>query len=333
MQKKFRILLFIGLCVTALINSAQSEKLVIDTDAGGDDAVAILLVLSVWAANDSNFEVVGITCTYGNTVEKNVEMNVLQTLTIANMSQIPVYGGAQKPLTRNFTTDYFFGANGFGDFEFDEEITAAVDRSKHAAVALVDLARKYRGELSVLSMGPLTNIALAISLDPNFIHNVKRFYVMGGSVSGVGNIAPGVEFNFAADPESNFILFNSTRGEPIFLLPWETTSVVGLPMKWRTEVLGSIDSRTMRFLNQVERKILPRSSVWRSADLMTAAFMLWPHLITKSVVTNITPVFDGAARGVLLVDYGNSSGKMKNAEIIQNGDSESVKQLLIKYFQ
>ncbi|XP_063980080.1 uncharacterized protein LOC135164033 isoform X2 [Diachasmimorpha longicaudata] len=329
----FKSYLFVGLFVTTLIiDSAQSEKLVIDTDAGGDDAVAILLVLSAWAANDSNFEVVGITCTYGNTLETNVEMNVLQTLTIANMSQIPVYGGAQKPLTRNSTTDYFFGANGFGDFDFDEEITADVDRSKHAAVALVDLARKYRGELSVLAMGPLTNIAIAISLDPDFTRNVKRFYIMGGSVSGIGNFAPGIEFNFAADPESNFILFNSTKGEPIFLLPWETTSVVGLPMKWRTEVLGSIDSRTMRFLNLVERKILAGSKMWGSADVMTATFMLWPHLITKSIITNITPVFDGAAKGALLVDYRNRSGKRKNVEIMQNGDSQSLKPLLIKYF-
>jgi len=144
-------------------------------------------------------------------------------------SQIPVYGGAYKPLTQNHSSDNFFGNDGFGDFEFNQEIIANVDRSKYAAVALIDLANTYPGELSILLLGPATNIALAISLDPTFVYKVKRFYVMGGSINGIGNINPGVEFNLGSDAESSFIFFNSTRREVSLLLPWETNLSMGIP--------------------------------------------------------------------------------------------------------
>lgn len=134
-----------------------------------------------------------------------------------------MYGGSQKPLITNYTADNYFGEDGFGDFDFNETITVKVDESKHAAVALVELAKRYKGELNILVLGPPTNIALAIALDPNFMSYIKRFYIMGGSVAGGGNIAPGVEYNFGHDPESNFLLLNSTGEKPALLYPWETT--------------------------------------------------------------------------------------------------------------
>lgn len=83
--------------------------------------------------------------------------------------------------------------------------------------------------MSIVVLGPTTNIALAISLDPTFVHKVKHFYVMGGSMTGYGNRGPGIEFNFGADPESNFIFLNSTQGVAISLLPWETNLVLEIP--------------------------------------------------------------------------------------------------------
>lgn len=73
-----------------------------------------------------------------------------------------------------FKTDYYFGNDGFGDFKFPEKIVASVDRSKHAAIALIELAKKHAGNLSILVLGPSTNIALAIKMDPNFMKNISR---------------------------------------------------------------------------------------------------------------------------------------------------------------
>lgn len=123
-------------------------------------------------------------------------------------------------------TDYYFGKDGLGDFQFKDKIIAKVNKSTYASIALIELAKLYPRKLSVLCLGPLTNIAIAAALDPTFMNNVKRFYIMGGSVSGIGNVSPGVEFNFGADPESNLIVLNYTRDytkqEPSLLYPWET---------------------------------------------------------------------------------------------------------------
>ncbi|KAK0173368.1 hypothetical protein PV328_006579 [Microctonus aethiopoides] len=236
----------------------HTEKLVIDTDGGGDDIITILLVLLAYKKQISNYKVVGITCTYGNTDEKSVEKNVLEALTLANESLIPVYGGAQKPLASTFTSDHFFGIDGFGDFKFDKTITAKVDESMHAAMALVQLAKKYQGQLNILSVGPQTNIAMAIALDSQFIHNVKRFYIMGGSVSGIGNIKP--------------------------------------------------------------------------ADIMCAAVMMWPDLITKSVTCNVSPILEGEGKGAVMVDYFNRHKKFKNAQIIQELQVSVYQQKVLEVF-
>ncbi|XP_057318972.1 uncharacterized protein LOC130663643 [Microplitis mediator] len=315
-----------------LLENVSSDKLVIDTDAGADDALAILLVLS--AGKISNYELVGITCTYGNTEEENVEQNVLKTLTVANSSHIPVYRGAQKPLMSNFSSDKYFGEDGFGDFDFEDELKGEVDGSTHAAIALINLARKYSGELSILAIGPLTNIALAVSLDPNFMNNVKRLYIMGGSIAGRGNKSPGVEYNFGTDPDSDFIVLNVTRNKPSLLYPWETVLKSPIPKGWRLKEFGSINSSVINFLNKAERKTFSSESLmWEPSDAMTAAVMLCPFLAKSTIEINVTPVTDGVARGTMLIDYSEKSGKTKNVEVIQEFHTEEFKRLLLYYFK
>ncbi|KAH0550805.1 hypothetical protein KQX54_020888 [Cotesia glomerata] len=312
--------------------SAYSEKLVIDTDPGADDAAAILLILSMSARNYTNYEVVGITCVYGNTFEDLAEKNVLKILTVANLPDIPVYGGAQKPLMRNYTAENYFGEDGFGDFEFKDEILGEVDRSTHAAVALVKLARRYPRELSVLALGPLTNIAIAMTLDPEFAKNVKRFFIMGGSVSGVGNKSPGVEFNFGADPESNHIVLSVSKNTPHLLLPWETIFGSNITKEWRTKELGLINSSFVEFLNKVESKVLGYDNPgWNSADALMAAVMLRPNLVRRLTTVHVAPVIDGSARGSLLIDYTNTTGQPGNVEIIQEVNTEEFKQMLKEF--
>ncbi|XP_008547463.1 uncharacterized protein LOC103571186 isoform X2 [Microplitis demolitor] len=323
------LLVIFILVVTA---GAHSDKLVIDTDAGADDAAAILLILSAWASNDTSYDVIGITCVYGNTYEENVEQNVLKTLTVANLSHIPVYAGAKKPLMDDYIAENWFGVDGLGDFNFEDEIIGEVDRSTHAAVALVNLAKKYPGELNVLVLGPLTNIAIAVSLDPDFPRNVKRFFIMGGSVSSVGNKSPGVEYNFGSDPDSNFIVLNIVKNIPHLLFPWETCLGSNISKSWRVNELGSINSSFIEFLNKAENKIISYGlQAWNPSDAMAAAVMLWPNLVKKSITVNTTPVIDGAARGSLLIDYAELTSKPKNVEIIQEIDVEEFKHILTYY--
>ncbi|XP_031830245.1 nucleoside hydrolase [Nomia melanderi] len=320
------ILLSLAWCSVRSINA--SEKVIIDTDAGADDAVAILLTLK---SEFKGFKVLAITCTYGNIYINNVVENVLKTLTIANRSNIPVYKGAEEALLKEYEPSDYFGFDGFGDFKFTEKITAKVDESKHAAVALVDLVKANPGEITLLSIGPLTNVAIAVALDPSFLKNLKKHIILGSSTSGIGNVLPNVEFNFYQDPESNYIALNRTN-KTSTLFPWETVRNSHIPLHWRTNVLGRLNSTITNFLNKAERISLLHSTSWTSSDAMAAAVMIWPEFIETSIITNVSPVVDGMARGSVLVDYTNITDKPKNAQIIQRFNVTAFQDTLLQLF-
>ncbi|XP_058797576.1 uncharacterized protein LOC131667858 [Phymastichus coffea] len=322
-----------ALSLLAFVYDLRSEKIIVNTDAGADDAVGLLLLLRYEAANkNSGFQVIGITCSYGNTEENNVVTNVLRTLTVTRRGDIPVYSGATQGFNEPFSTDNYFGSDGFSDAQFDEEITAKVDRSKHVALALVDMVKQYSGNVSILSLAPLTNIGLAISLDRNFTKHVKHFYVMGTSVAGVGNKRPNVEFNIAADPESTAVFFNSTQKSQITLVPWETVLNTELSKDWRKNVLGKYNSPYIEFLNKVEWKSFAvKREQWVSADATTVACMIEPSLINEYKVVNVQAVTDGLARGSVLVDYGQRTGKTDNSKIVLKINETVYKNMLIEY--
>lgn len=169
-----------------------------------------------------------------------------------------MYSGSQKPLLYPYQFSDYFGKDGFGDFNFTREIIAKIDKSKHASVALVELVKQYpgifvfvlktiysiceiyifsylyacydkhsisllfAGEITIVSLGPLTTIATAIALEPNFLHLVKHHVVMGSNI-----YRNRTEYNFSQDPESNWIAFNNTN-KPSTVLPIETVLSVSI---------------------------------------------------------------------------------------------------------
>ncbi|CAL7942670.1 unnamed protein product [Xylocopa violacea] len=324
--KLFAIISFC-LMLYSIRSTSGSEKVIIDTDAGADDAVAILLTLK---SEETGFKVIAITCSYGNTYVENVVTNVLKILTVANRSDIPVYRGAQKALINEYKVNNFFGIDGFGDFNFTEKITAKVDESKYAAVALIELVKQHPDEITLLSIGPSTNVATAIALEPSFLKHLKNHVILGASVSGVGNALPNVEYNFYQDPEANYIVMNKTAMSVLF--PWETVDH-SISLNWRKNILGKMNSTIVNFLNNAERVYLAKADdTWNSADAMAAAIMLWPKLVTKSIVRNVNPVIDGLARGSVIVDYTNLTDRPKNARIIQSFNATAFQQLLLEKF-
>ena len=327
-NSKLFVTTFLGLISCSVRSVYAAQKVIIDTDAGSDDAVAILLTLK---SEFKGFEVIAITCTYGNVYLRNVVENVLKILTVANRSDIPVYEGVDEPLIQKYIfSDGYFGSDGFGDFNFTEKITAKVDKRKHAAVALVDLVKKYPGEITLLSLGPLTNAAVAASLYPLFLKRLKNHIILGSSVAGVGNSAPNVEFNFYQDPESNYIVLNRTKLSVLY--PWETVLSSHIPVDWRLNVLGKVNSTIVRFLNEAERKSISQSTSWLSSDTMAAAVMIWPEFITRSIKTNVEAVYTGMARGSVLVDYTNVTGRPVNTEIVQAFNVTAFKDVLLELF-
>lgn len=128
-----------------------------------------------------------------------------------------------------FIHDNFHGVDGFADLEHDREPDISIVQKEHASIAIGKFLRENPGEICIMALGPLTTVALAIELYPDFSKNLKELAVMGGNNRAVGNTPNAAEFNFFFDPESAFIVLEKCKC-PIIILPWETCLLPQIPM-------------------------------------------------------------------------------------------------------
>jgi purine nucleosidase len=171
--------------------------LYLDCDTGIDDSMALAYLL-----NSPQVELVAVGTVSGNTSARQAAQNTLALLRLAGREDVPVFVGAHDPLRGTFDggVPHIHGHNGIGDVIVEPARRAAEERS--AAEALVDLARRYPGELEIVTIGPLTNIALALELDPELPHLVKSVTTMGGAALVPGNVTTFAEANIWNDPEA-----------------------------------------------------------------------------------------------------------------------------------
>ncbi len=194
-------------------------RVIIDTDPGVDDALALLL-----AMRSPELKIEGITPVAGNVPLDLTLPNALRMVEIAGRPDIPVAAGAKVPLVRRLVTAaYAHGENGLGGAVFPEPKTKAI--AQPAAEFIRSIVRKYPGEVTLIPIGPLTNIATALNLDPELAAMVRGIVLMGGSLSG-GNITPAAEFNIYVDPEAARIVFQS--GIPITMVGLDATRKTSL---------------------------------------------------------------------------------------------------------
>jgi len=194
-------------------------RVIIDTDPGVDDALALLL-----AMRSPELKIEAITPVAGNVPLELTLPNALRMVEIAGRADIPVAAGAKGPLLRRLVTAaYAHGENGLGGAAFPEPTIKPV--AEPAAYIIRQIVRKYPGEVTLLPIGPLTNIATALNLDPELASMVRGIVMMGGSLSG-GNITPAAEFNVYVDPEAARIVFQS--GIPITMVGLDVTRKTSL---------------------------------------------------------------------------------------------------------
>jgi inosine-uridine nucleoside N-ribohydrolase len=194
-------------------------RVIIDTDPGVDDAFALLL-----AMRSPELKIEAITPVAGNVPLDLTLPNALRMVEIAGRTDIPVAAGARAPLMRRLVTAaYAHGENGLGGAVFPDPTTKPV--ATPAAELIREIVRKYPGEVTLIPIGPLTNIATALESDPELAGMVRGIVMMGGSLSG-GNITPAAEFNLYVDPEAARIVFQS--GIPITMVGLDVTRKVTL---------------------------------------------------------------------------------------------------------
>ncbi|KAL7720665.1 Inosine-uridine preferring nucleoside hydrolase [Entamoeba marina] len=174
------------------------QKVIIDTDCGVDDAVAIFLAIA-----SKKVDIVAITCVVGNTTLDNVLNNVGRVLEMAHREDIPIYAGANDNLLQIHMDRWRgHGGDGFGDVKDIPDTHLKPASNRHAALEIIDLVHKHEKQLDIITLGPLTNIAVALSLEPKLLELCGKVHMMFGSETCKGNICPLGEFNCAYDPDS-----------------------------------------------------------------------------------------------------------------------------------
>lgn len=195
-------------------------RLLLDTDPGIDDALALFLAL---ASPDVQLE--AVTTVSGNVPVNYTTRNALALLELAGRSGIPVARGSDRPLLRPlFTADYVHGENGLGGVQLPEARRQPVN--EHAVDVIVQKILEAPGEMTLAAIGPLTNLALAVRREPRIVQAVREVVIMGGALRVPGNMTPVSEFNIYVDPQAAHIVLHA--GWPIRLVSLDVTNITGM---------------------------------------------------------------------------------------------------------
>ncbi|EDV27651.1 Uncharacterized protein C17G8.02 [Trichoplax sp. H2] len=309
------------------------KTLLLDTDAGIDDAHALMVALT----HDNCREVVGVTCTYGNCLVDQVVKNVSYILQQYD-KKIPVYKGAQTSLMRTYENLVFHGQDGLGDIEHrcdDKEWIDSLLQSEHGAIAMINLSKKYEKQITLIAIGPLTNLALACRIDGNFPSRLKELIIMGGNHTALGNATSTGEFNFVVDPEAAAIVLDEfPRFCPVKVVPLEVTLVSSIELDWISDIWLKQDSpratlnRDMmkNFLNKMKAEKREGYPAW---DVLAVAAALQPNFIRDSFKNFMTVELHGSrTRGQGVIDRKTKCDYP--VEIITKVDREMLRQMLYK---
>lgn len=298
--------------------------LLIDTDPGVDDALALLM-----AFNDARHDVVGLTIAAGNVGLKHTVANALKLCEVAGVD-VPVFAGTAAPLLHpSPDAGYVHGQDGFGDVGY-EPAKRQVE-AEHAALAILRLSHQHAGKLLLVALGPLTNVALALKLDPTLPQRVARLVVMGGAVTCQGNITPAAEFNIYFDPEAAHIVFEAF--ERIDLADWEAVVAHGLHHDRVVEWLKAGSTRG-QFYERISEKtrlwsIDRRGDHWHAADALAMAFALEPEGALDVQARPLSIELEGTnSRGATIVDWRRQEGREDRVAILMQYDQQRFERLI-----
>lgn len=212
------------------------RKIIIDTDPGQDDAVAILLAL----ASPEDVEVLGITAVAGNVPLELTAKNARIVCELAGAFDVPVYAGCDRPLGRDLVTaEHVHGKTGLDGPDLPDP-TLALAKGHAVDFIIETLRREASGAVTLCPLGPLTNIATALQRAPDIAERIRQIVLMGGAYFEVGNITPAAEFNIYVDPQAADLVFQS--GIEIVVMPLDVTHKA-LVTKSRNEAFRAIGSK------------------------------------------------------------------------------------------
>lgn len=301
------------------------RRFLIDTDTASDDAVAILMAL-----RHPEIEVEALTVVCGNVGLDQAVQNALYTVELCG-ADVPVYAGASRPMMRTLeTADYVHGADGMGDCGLP--LRGRTPARGRGADVIVDTILGAPGEITLVTLGPLTNVALAVLRAPEIVDAVDRVVVMGGTgVHGPGNVSAMAEYNIWADPEAAQIVVRS--GLPLEFVGWDISIASAVVTAERHEQMKAMNTRFSTFavdIAQVVRRFAMGNGLEGDdlPDPIAMAHAIDPAPAETTRLWVDVMVGDGPQRGVLDVDQLGTTEGEPNLDLVTHYPSEHFFEML-----
>ncbi|KGB83058.1 nucleoside hydrolase [Rhodovulum sp. NI22] len=303
------------------------RKIIIDTDPGQDDAVAILLAL----ASPEELEVLGITAVAGNVPLPLTQKNARIVCELAGKADVNVYAGCAAPLKRRLVTaEHVHGKTGLDGPVLNDPAMPLQDT--HAVEFLINTLRREPAEsVTLCPLGPLTNIATALQAAPDIAPRIREIVLMGGAYFQVGNITPTAEFNIYVDPEAADIVFRS--GVPLVVMPLDVThkALVTKPRNDAFRALpGPVGHAVAEMTDFFERfdKEKYGSEGAPLHDPCVTAYLIRPELFTGRHINVEIETRGDFTQGMTVADWWRVSGRAPNAMFMGDLDADGFFGLL-----
>ncbi len=301
------------------MTSARPRRVVLDTDPGIDDALAILLALA-----SPEIELAALSVVHGNCPLPDAVTNALAVLNLAGAPDLPVAVGCDRPLLRPlFTALETHGGRGLGYARLPPGPAAPV--AEHAVDLLIRELMAAPGEVSLVAVGPLTNVALALRKEPRLVEAVGECIIMGGALRADGNTTPLGEFNIYADPHAAQIVFAS--GMPITLMPWDITKEVRLA-KAEVDRLLLRGGPIPAFIAEATRFYIEfhmQHFGWAGCsinDPAALALVWWPELAETRPLYVAVETASELTMGKTVGDFLGVTGHAPNVRLVERFDGE-----------
>lgn len=305
------------------------KRLIVDTDPGQDDAVALLAAL----ASPEELDILAITSVAGNVPIDLTTKNCLALVELAGRTDVPVFRGSVRPMVKDLVTaEYVHGPTGLDGSGLDEPDLQPADG--HAVDRMIELLMEAAdGEITLCTLGPLTNVGMAIAREPRVVSKIGQLVMMGGGFFEGGNTTPAAEFNIFVDPHAADVVF--TSGVPIVMMPLDVTHkaftnadrlrrFADLGTRAGESVAGMLDFYDRYDMDKFGSEGAPLH------DPTVIAYLLKPDLFAGKEVHVAIETSSPLTQGMTVVDWWRVTGREPNALVMRDIDANGFFELLVE---
>lgn len=305
------------------------RRFLIDTDTASDDVVALIIAL-----RDPNIHVEAITVVAGNLPLDRAVTNALISIEQAGTYAPPVYRGVGKPLLRPLvTSEFVHGSDGMGEMNLPPPtLTAALG---HAIDQMIEIVGRYPGEVEIVTLGPLTNLALAVLKAPDMATQVKQVTIMGGQGRGAGNMTPVSEFNIYVDAEAAQVVLQS--GLPLRFVGWDCSTDETFITQADIDRIHATHSARAAFCVRCNQTLIEYNArSWGKVgfdlpDPVAMIAALYPDVITEEISAYCAVEHKSEATyGQLIIDEHRLLNRPPNATVCLKIDAHRFKEILFE---